>query len=74
MPIYAFQCNDCGHQFEELVQRMDATAPCPKCQSEKVEKQLTAPADFRGQIGAGGGEMPSCPMAGQCPGGTCGLG
>jgi putative FmdB family regulatory protein len=43
MPIFDFVCSDCGHQFEALVRGSQA-ATCPKCQSVKLEKQLSLPA------------------------------
>mgnify|MGYP002778662162 CR=1 FL=1 len=45
MPIYAFACQDCGHDFERL-QRLSDPDPtdCPACNAEgSVAKQLTAP-------------------------------
>ena len=30
MPIYEFECEDCGERFEELV-AADASASCPAC-------------------------------------------
>ena len=32
MPIYEFECEECGERFEELVATSDAEAPpCPHC-------------------------------------------
>ena len=44
MPIYAFQCQACGHSFERL-QKLSDTDPthCPDCGAEQVRRQLTAP-------------------------------
>ena len=44
MPIYAFQCDACGHQFDRL-QKMSDPDPtdCPECGEPKVHRQLTAP-------------------------------
>ncbi len=69
MPIYAFRCIECEHEFDELVARMDAVAPCPKCGSTRVERRLTAPADYKGSTG-GSAEVPACPTGG-CAGGAC---
>jgi putative FmdB family regulatory protein len=72
MPMFDFQCQKCGRQFEELVRRGETPA-CPQCQSASVEKLLSAPA---GHVAGGGGR--SLPVMGQCsppPGQhTCGSG
>lgn len=44
MPLYAFACNACGHQFERLQKLSDADpSHCPKCAEAAVQRQLTAP-------------------------------
>lgn len=45
MPIYAFECAHCGHQFDRL-QRLSDPDPtvCPDCGAEQVRRQLTAPS------------------------------
>ena len=45
MPIYAFQCTSCGHEFDRL-QKMSDPDPdaCPECAAGGVKRQLTAPA------------------------------
>ncbi len=67
MPIYAFRCEKCDHEYEALVPRMDETAACPECGGEKVARLLTAPADYRG---SGGPEVPPCGQGG-CASGQC---
>ena len=44
MPIYAFHCDACGHDFDRL-QRMSDPDPssCPVCGKDSVHRQLTAP-------------------------------
>ena len=45
MPIYAFVCGSCGHEFERLQRLSDADpTQCPECQAEQVRRQLTAPS------------------------------
>ncbi|GJL59282.1 MAG: hypothetical protein NPIRA03_21390 [Nitrospirales bacterium] len=40
MPIFAYRCQECSHQFEMLVH--GSTIPqCPECQTNRLEKQLT---------------------------------
>ena len=45
MPIYAFQCADCGHSFDRL-QKMSDPDPdtCPSCAARDVKRQVTAPS------------------------------
>ena len=45
MPIYAFQCADCGHSFDRL-QKMSDPDPdtCPSCGAHQVKRQVTAPS------------------------------
>ena len=46
MPIYAYQCSTCGHDFDRL-QKMSDPDPevCPSCGATgNVKRQLTAPS------------------------------
>jgi putative FmdB family regulatory protein len=63
MPLFEYICQQCGHQFEELV--LGTTSPrCPSCQGHKLEKLLSVFAvnhsGSEGQRNSGG------------PCGTCG--
>ena len=40
MPIYEFQCEECGARFEELV-GAETAAPCPACSSERTRRLLS---------------------------------
>ncbi len=46
MPLYEFQCAQCGTEFEELVlsSKPEAVAKvtCPTCDSPKVRKKVSA--------------------------------
>jgi putative FmdB family regulatory protein len=45
MPIYEFQCNACGHRFDELMRLSDPDpAACPACGAAQVQRQVTAPS------------------------------
>lgn len=45
MPIYAFECTQCGHQFERLQRLADADpTQCPECHAEQIRRRLTAPS------------------------------
>ena len=63
MPIYEYVCKECQHQFEALVYGKEK-AECPKCQSRKLEPQLSVFA-----VSAKSGS-PSPMTAGPC--GSCG--
>lgn len=39
MPLYAFNCLDCNHDFETLV-RSTEVSTCPSCGSEKLQQQV----------------------------------
>jgi len=44
MPLYAFECDACGHSFERLQKLSDADPTvCPDCGAQPVRRQLTAP-------------------------------
>lgn len=45
MPIYAFECEACGHAFDRLQKMSDPDpAECPSCGVPRVKRQLTAPS------------------------------
>lgn len=64
MPIYAYQCESCGHQLDVLQKMSDAPlSVCPQCGKPQLRKQLTAAGfqlkgsgwyvtDFKGSSGA----------------------
>lgn len=41
MPLYDYWCNTCQIRFEALA-RLDERLSCPHCQSEQVDRQITA--------------------------------
>lgn len=44
MPIYAFECSACGHDFDRLQKLSDPDpADCPQCGVAQVKRRLTAP-------------------------------
>jgi putative FmdB family regulatory protein len=43
MPIYEFECEECGGRFEELV-APDAAAACSSCGSERTRRLLSSVA------------------------------
>ena len=47
MPIYEYQCQDCGHSLEILQKLGDAPATdCPACGNSTLKKKISA-AGFR---------------------------
>jgi len=43
MILSEFRCNECGHEFEELVSCHGENISCPVCDSGKVIKLISAP-------------------------------
>ena len=41
MPIYEFECEECGSRFDELVAADAAAPPCPSCGSERVARRIS---------------------------------
>jgi putative FmdB family regulatory protein len=69
MPIFEYICKDCQHEFEALVYGKQK-AVCPKCESKKLEPQLSVFA-----VSAKGGSsshasIPEGMSSGGC--GSCG--
>ncbi|WP_349655809.1 zinc ribbon domain-containing protein [Xanthomonas sp. 10-10] len=45
MPIYAFQCTACDHQFDRLLKMSDPVPEsCPACSANAIKRQVTAPS------------------------------
>lgn len=42
MPLYEYQCAECGSTFEQLRRMNDADtpAPCPECASGRTERKM----------------------------------
>jgi putative FmdB family regulatory protein len=50
VPIYEFDCRECGARFEELV-AAGASAACPKCGSGDVERHFSPISEPRVPVG-----------------------
>jgi putative FmdB family regulatory protein len=61
MPIYEFDCKDCGSQFEELVKTYAAEKDvvCPGCGTAHVAKRFSAFS----AVAASGGSAQADPYA-----------
>ena len=66
MPIFEYICKECEHEFEALIFGSQK-AECPKCQSKKLEPQLSVFA-VSATTKSGASSRPA--MAGPC--GSCG--
>ena len=43
MPIYEYECKDCGHQLEAIQKISDAPlTECPACGKHSLQKQISA--------------------------------
>jgi len=48
MPLYEYKCNTCGEGFEKMVRFSEANLipTCPKCESQDIQKKISAVASF----------------------------
>lgn len=45
MPIYEYECEACGHQFDEIQKVQDpALTECPECGKSTLRKLISAPS------------------------------
>jgi putative FmdB family regulatory protein len=68
MPIFEYVCKECQHEFEALVFGKKK-AECPKCQSKKLEPQLSV---FAVSAKSGASSQPSFSEGPSGPCGSCG--
>jgi putative FmdB family regulatory protein len=61
MPIYGYDCNNCGEAFELLLGSSDTPA-CPSCESGDLTRQLSRVAAQP----KSGNELPGCDGSGAC--------
>ncbi len=64
MPLFEYECRDCGRQFEYLTREGQSPA-CPACASTALTKQLSVFA-----VAVGPGEKPAAFPSSAC--GMCG--
>ena len=61
MPIYEYECRQCGHVFEELVMGgEDQNVLCPKCRSKRVGKLISRTGSFKKRSAGLSGADRSC--------------
>ena len=69
MPLYKYECTDCGNTFEKMVRfsEADQAQACPACKSLDTRKKISAFASFGGLSSEGGGSSGSgCGSSGGC--------
>jgi len=44
MPIYEFECEDCGTVFEEFLLRKDEEVVCKNCKSKNIKRLISSVA------------------------------
>ncbi len=44
MPIYEYECGECGSIFEMIMHRAESLPPCPSCGCCKTRKLMAAPS------------------------------
>ncbi len=68
MPIFEYQCDDCGTEFEKLIRRTsdEAELACPKCGEKHLQQMFSTFA------AKASGPTAAAPQGGGCPAGMCG--
>ena len=41
MPIFEYECSECGNEFEHLVLQSSSPPQCPRCQSQDITRVLS---------------------------------
>ena len=69
MPIYEFQCDNCGQAFEELVFSSSAIdqLTCPECGSQEIHKLIST---FASKVSSGSSSSFSASSAASCSSGS----
>jgi putative FmdB family regulatory protein len=67
MPLFTFECEDCGVRSELLV-AASANPECPACGGKRMTKQA---GRFAAQVASSTPEPAPCGQGGPCAGGAC---
>ena len=69
MPLFEYECRDCGRPFETFV-TAERVPACPACHGSNLAKLLSSP----GMVGVASTRSEGCamPAAPVCGGGRCG--
>ena len=62
MPMYDYRCSECGERYEQLrrMAEADSGLVCPRCGSERVERQISSCAIGVAGSSSSGGEGGGC--------------
>lgn len=71
MPIFEYQCRDCGTKFEKIVFSETAAVVCKSCQSPQVTKLLSTFAVWSGASKSQAPEPGPCGACGAPRRGMC---
>ncbi|MBN1826221.1 MAG: zinc ribbon domain-containing protein [Candidatus Eisenbacteria bacterium] len=63
MPIFEYQCDDCGHVFDALVWK-DEEVRCEKCDGARVHRRITGFSVSGGGGRRSGGDGGCAPSGG----------
>lgn len=55
--LFDFECNDCGHEFDDLVKPDIYTTPCPKCGKES--RRLASAGHLDWKLGVQSSSFPT---------------
>ena len=69
MPLYEYECYDCGDEFEVLVLDSGETVKCMSCDSDNIGKQFST---FGLGNGDGSTEISESVDSGSCSQPSCG--
>ena len=67
MPIYEYECKQCGTPFEKMVRffDVDQIPACPKCASKDTRKKISAVVSFgTSGLGLAGSSTSGCGSSG----------
>jgi putative FmdB family regulatory protein len=74
MPLYEYECADCGICFDALRAMSEADDPiaCPQCEGKETHRliSLFSAVGERGVVAGSGGSCASCSPSSSCA--TCG--
>jgi len=68
MPIYTYQCKNCGQEVDKMIKRNKKDNPgltCPNCGNNSFERKISVPGKIKSEASGNSGSS--------CPSGSCGI-